>query len=102
MSAPAMTRAATRSGVVSLMASRIADDARAVRPRLLREQSLDVFRGNRPAEQKALRLVTAQQPQQLRLLLGLDALGHHLEAQRLRKRDHGADDARVVRILGHP
>jgi hypothetical protein len=36
------------------MASRIADDAQAVRPGLLPEQSLDVFRGNRPAEINAV------------------------------------------------
>ena len=43
-------------------------------------------------EQKTLHLVAAGEPQQHALLVGLDAFGQHLHAERVTERDDGLDD----------
>ena len=60
------------------------------RARRLRRSSptrLSVVRRHRPGEQVALQLVAAAGEQHVALALGLDALGHHLQAQRVRQLD---------------
>src|SRR4029079_15717798 len=46
----------------------------------------------RPREQEALRQAAAHAAQDLELLPGLDAFGHHLDVQAARHGDDGADD----------
>src|ERR1700674_2315254 len=62
-----------------------------------RDHAVDRRGRRRLGEQEALHLVAAGEAQQDTLLLGLDALAQHGEAERAAERDDGLDDHAAVR-----
>src|SRR6185312_10429209 len=75
-------------------------DAATARPELLEEHARG-RRGERPAEVKSLRRLTAELAQALELLLGLDALGDGVQPETAGDPDDGAHDRRIVRVGCH-
>src|SRR5690349_17616064 len=65
------------------------------------QESNELLFGQRHADQVALHLVAAQEAQQPRVLLGLDALGDHPQPQRVRERDDGRHQRERARVLAH-
>src|SRR5687768_1177630 len=65
----------------------------------------EVFRGavgvDRPADEVALEEVAAAALEVVALRLGLDALAHHLDVERMRQRHDRRDDGALVRVGGH-
>src|ERR1022692_1586098 len=66
------------------------------------ERRLDLLGGNGPAEQEALDIRAAESAEQGGLLLRLDALGRHVEAEVARHRNDRRDDGLVFFVVGHP
>src|SRR5581483_3684701 len=74
---------------------------RARRP-ALPQQPVDRLGRCRPREQEALHLVAAGKTQQHALLLGLDALDQHRQAERAPERDDRLDDDAAIGRLAEP
>src|SRR5258705_1507096 len=68
---------------------------------LLAEQLRDALAGHRLADEVALHPVAARDPQGVRLVFRIHALGHDLHAQRARERDDGRDERHRARLLQH-
>src|SRR5712691_9039573 len=68
---------------------------------LLTQQRRDLVAGHRLADEVALHLVAAREPQGVRLVFRIDALGHDRQPQRARERDDGGDERHRVRLLQH-
>src|ERR1700679_2224141 len=68
----------------------------------IRQQHARDFGGrNRFAEQKSLKFIALEAPQNLQLRYGFDSLRDDLQIQRMPQRDDGLDDRDVVRIFGY-
>jgi hypothetical protein len=66
------------------------------------QQLLGLLAGHGLGEVVALAEVTAEAVELDRLLVGLDALGHHGELEGLAKADHGVAEGGVLGGLGDP
>src|SRR5215210_8268398 len=64
-------------------------------------QIRDLGRGDRAAEQEALREPAAVRPEELVLPAGLDTLGERRHPQRLGELDHGAHHAGEIAVAIH-
>src|SRR3569833_2043682 len=62
------------------------------------QQGLHFERGDRAAEVVALQLVATVLAQELEVRKGYDALGHHLEPERMAERDDGPHDGGIVGV----
>src|SRR5439155_1667209 len=65
------------------------------------EQGRDAAARHGLAEQVALHLGAAREPQEVRLIFGIDTLGDDLQPQRPGERDHGRDERHGVGFLEH-
>src|SRR5258708_15269626 len=68
---------------------------------LLPELRRDLVAGHRLADEVALHLVAAREPQGVRLVFRIDALGHDLQPQRAREREDGGDERHRAWLLQH-
>src|SRR5690606_10333679 len=66
------------------------------------EQGLERLRRRGPGEEVALAEVAAERGEHRELLVGLDALGHRRQAERVRQRDDRGGDRRVLRLAAQP
>src|SRR5882762_10791752 len=65
------------------------------------EQLRDLVASHRLADEVALHLVAARDPQGVRLVFRIDALGHDRQTQRARERDDGRDERHRAGLLQH-
>src|SRR6267143_4569690 len=93
-------RSFSSAPITALPGKRPADDAWSPVSALAQQADENVFR-HRLAEEVALHFVATQQAQDLGLLLRLHALGDHLQAQRVGKRDDRRDKSHGVGIVVH-
>src|SRR3712207_5322691 len=98
-SSSASTSAATIDNARGDPAREVTGRRRRGAPSGVRGELGELARRHRAREEEALRELAAKRREDRRLVLGLDALGNHVHAERTAHRDDGGDDRRVLGAL---